>query len=318
VGHVRGDQLDAIRPWVARAAAAGDIVVFAGHHNWGSLGLPSRVLLRELMRGLAHPLVYLSAHTHRGFWAVHRALDRRPLLELNVSSLSDWPIAYRRIRVAYDAAANRLRIDGDLMPAGDRPHASDADLLAAWRTQTCERAGFAPDYLRMVETGLVERQRGTRGGLFAWLREELGGACDDCELDRYVRANAYQDEMLLALIETGLHLGALAAPLGEGTLPAHCGADGWFRCATRLLAETPTDLAGQRALFRRKAALVELLGDRLDDLDAPQAKAYMTCRAVQAAKVDFDETPDERNVNRGEAKRRAEQFFRVEASVGMQ
>jgi hypothetical protein len=318
VGHVRTDQIDAIRPWIAQAVAAGDIVVFAGHHNWGSLGLPSRVMLRELMSGLTHPLVYLSAHTHRGFWAVHRALDRRPLLELNVSSLSDWPIAYRRIRIAHDAVANRLKVEGELMPAGERPHASDADLLAAWQAQTCERAGFRLDYLRMVEKGLVERQRATRGGLLTWIREEITGECTDCELDRYVRANAYQDEMLLALIETGLHLGPAAAPLAAARLPAHCGRDSWYRCASRLLAEAPTDLAGQRALFRRKAALVEVIADRLDDLEAPEAKAYMTCRAVQAAKVDFDETPDDRNVNRGEAKRRSEQFFRVEASVGMQ
>ena len=26
------------------------------------------------------PLVYLSAHTHRGFWALHRGLDARPLV----------------------------------------------------------------------------------------------------------------------------------------------------------------------------------------------------------------------------------------------
>ena len=318
VGHVRLDQVDAIRPWLAQAAADGDVVVFAGHHNWGALGLPSRVMLRELMRGLGHPLVYLSAHTHRGFWAVHRTLDRRPLLELNVSSLSDWPIAYRRIAIDHDPVANRLRVRGDLMPAGDAAHRTDADLLAAWERSACAQAGFAPDYLRMVERGLVERQRASRGGLLAWLREELAGECDDCELDRYVRANAYQDEMLLVLIETGLHLGPHAAPLDLVPLPAHCGPDGWYRCATRLLAQAPADLAGQRALFRRKAALVARLGDRLDTLDAREAKAYMTCRAVQAAKIDYDETPDDLNSDRGEAKRRAERFFLVEASVGMQ
>jgi hypothetical protein len=43
----------------------------------------------------------------------------------------------------------------------------------------------------------------------------------------------------------------------------------------------------------------------------------MTCRAVLAAKVDFDATPDDNNSNRGEAKRKAEQFFRIEASIGM-
>jgi hypothetical protein len=31
---------------------------------------------------------------------------RQPLLELNVSSLSDWPIAYRRISFAWNEAAS--------------------------------------------------------------------------------------------------------------------------------------------------------------------------------------------------------------------
>jgi hypothetical protein len=42
----------------------------------------------------------------------------------------------------------------------------------------------------------------------------------------------------------------------------------------------------------------------------------MTCRAVQAARIDFELT-ESRNNHRSEANRRAEQFFRVEASVGM-
>jgi len=317
VGHVRLDQVRAIAPWVDGAVRDGDVVVFAGHHNWRSLDLPSRVALRELMARLDHPLVYLSAHTHRGFWAVHRALDRRPLLELNVSSLSDWPIAYRRIDFAYDARANRLLVRGDLMPGGDRPHASDADLLAAWQTQACAAAGFTTDYLRMVEGGLVERQRASRGSLLTFVREQLAPACDECEADRYVRANAYQDAMLLALVEIGLHLGPRAHQLEAVALPAFCGAQPWYRCASSLLAERPADPRASAALFRRKAHLVDVLGEHLDDLDDPQAKAYMTCRAVQAAKIDFDGSDDRFNGDRGEAKRRAEQFFRIEASVGM-
>jgi hypothetical protein len=44
----------------------------------------------------------------------------------------------------------------------------------------------------------------------------------------------------------------------------------------------------------------------------------MTCRAVIAARVDFERSSDGANSDRGEPKRRAEQFFRIEASVGMQ
>ncbi len=83
------------------------------------------------------------------------------------------------------------------------------------------------------------------------------------------------------------------------------------------MAEKPTDFQGHVKLFRRKAALVATVNEYLDLLDGPQARAYMTCRAVQAAKIDFDATDDDRNENRSEEKRRAEQFFRIEASVGM-
>jgi len=316
MGHVHPDQISVISQWVAQAARKGDIVVFAGHHNWKSLGLPTRILLRNLMEGLDHPLVYLSAHTHRGFWAAHRALASQPLLELNVSSLSDWPIAWRRISFAYDEQANRLLVRADLMPRGPRPHLSDADLLAAWQTQTCEASGLSTDYLRSLDSSAVARQRESRGSLFDWLWEEIA-ECESCELARYQHAQAYQDQMLATLLQVRLHLGAAAPELPALKLPEWCGGKIYYDCISGLMAERPQDLAGHKALFRRKAQLVDLIGTRLDDVAEPKAKAYMTCRAVLATKIDFDATPDDRNSNRGEAKRRAEQFFRIEASVGM-
>ena len=83
------------------------------------------------------------------------------------------------------------------------------------------------------------------------------------------------------------------------------------------MAEKPEDFRSNVALFRRKAELVAAMNDFLDSLEEPKAKAYMTCRAVVAAKIDFDATDESRTDDRGEDKRRAEQFFRIEASVGM-
>jgi hypothetical protein len=83
------------------------------------------------------------------------------------------------------------------------------------------------------------------------------------------------------------------------------------------MAEKPQDFRSNVALFRRKAELVSTMNDFLDRLEEPKAKAYMTCRAVVAAKIDFDATDEDRNEHRSEAKRSAEQFFRIEASVGM-
>lgn len=316
-GHVRLDQIRAVTPWVEEAAARGDIVVFAGHHNWQSLGLPTRVLLRDLMHRLDHPLVYLSAHTHRGFWAVHTALGR-PLLELNTSSLSDWPIAYRRISFAYDEQARRLLVRGDLMPRGAVESASDRDLMAAWEAQTCARTGYPASYLRALDVALVRQQRDARGSLINWLRESLASECLSCEVSRYNAAQAYQDEMLVALSQTLLHLGPDAAELADLELPPWCRGRDLVACSSALADEHPVDLAGQVDLYRRKAELVDRFGDALDDLTEPRAKAYMACRAVLAARSDYDATDDDRRNFRGEAHRLAEQFFRVEASVGME
>jgi hypothetical protein len=196
---------------------------------------------------------------------------RQPLLELNVSSLSDWPIAYRRISFAWNEADKRLLVRGDLMPHGDKPSASYADLLAAWE---------AEDVL-------------------------------------YAHAHAYQDAMLDAILQLATHLGQRAHGLYDATLPGFCGDTDFFDCARTLQATRFVDFAGHVELFRRKATLSDLLGSRLDDLKSAQAAAYMTCRAVQAARIDFELTPESGNNHRGEVNRRAEQFFRVEASVGM-
>jgi hypothetical protein len=318
VGHVHPNQVTAVTPWVTEAARSGDIVVFAGHHNWGSLGLPTRILLRNLMSSLRHPLVYLSAHTHRGFWAVHTALDRRPLLELNVSSLSDWPVAYRRISFDYDEQAQRLRVRGELMPRGPMPARSDTELLAAWEAQACSQIGIEPGALRQADREIVMRQRASRGSIVQWALEALGPACASCEEPLYDHAQAYLDAMLDALVQLSSHLGQRAHQLYSVGLPAWCGDTDFIGCAQALQATPATGFSANVALFRRKAALVDLLSGHLDRLDSPQAAAYMTCRAVHAAKIDFDATDDARNSHRSEANRHMEQYFRVEASVGMQ
>jgi hypothetical protein len=315
-GHVHPDQIVAVRPWLLEATRRGDIVAFAGHHDWNSLGQPTRLMLRNLMADLPHPLVYLSAHTHRGFWAEHRSLDNRPLLELNVSSLSDWPIAYRRIAFAYDEHGKRLLVRGELMPNAGRTLRSDADLLAAWESQACARIGPEPEAFVRVDRDMVRRQRDARGSLFEWMVEALAPVCETCEQPLFRHAQAYQDAMLETILQLASHLGSRAHRLHEVRLPAWCDGADFFDCSRRLQAASADGFASHVALFRRKAQLVDLLSNHLDDLRSPQAGAYMACRAVQAAKIDFDLTPDDRNAHRGEANRRAEQFFRVEASVG--
>ena len=319
-GHIHPDQIVAVRDWVIEAEINGDIVIFAGHHNWSNLGLPSRLLLRGLMSILHHPLVYLSAHTHRGFWAVHTTLALRPVLELNVSSLSDWPIGYRRINFAIDEQAKRLLVRGDLMPRGDAPILSDDDLMAAWEAQTCQRSGLQPEFLRVHDAALVKRQRDSRGSIVEWLLQELGSSCEEgsaCEQTVFQNAQSYQDALLLALLQVNQHLDIDAHQLHKVKLPKWCGDTDFAVCAASLIEERATDFKSNVDLFRRKAGLVDVVSNHLDDISAPKAKAYMTCRAVQAARIDFDATDDKRKNDRSEGNRRAEHFFRIEASVGM-
>ena len=93
----------------------------------------------------------------------------RDRLELNVSSLSDWPIAYRRISFAYDVKAKRLLVRGDLMPRGDKPNASYDDLLAAWEAETCAQLEWPIDSIRANDAEVVRKQRASRGTLVEWL-----------------------------------------------------------------------------------------------------------------------------------------------------
>lgn len=318
MGHIHQDQIDAVTHWVDEAKAHGDIVVFAGHHNWRSLSLAARIRVRALMARLDQPLVYLSAHTHTGFWTVHRALASQPLLELNVSSLSDWPLAYRRISFAYDERARRLQVRGELMPKGVNPTRSDADLLDAWNAQTCERSGVPPSRIGAEDQALVKAQRDARGSLLEWLVSALEPVCDRCQAPLYKHGLSYLDEMLQVLLQVDKDLDRRASLLHTLKLPDWCGGLDFAACARGLMVEQPADYASSMALFRRKAALVALLNDHLDDLVAPEAKAYMTCRAVRAAKIDFDLIDDEQKKRRHETQRRDDHFFLIEASVGMQ
>jgi hypothetical protein len=133
-----------------------------------------------------------------------------------------------------------------------------------------------------------------------------------------VHANSYQDGMLQTLLEADAAVKASGLRLPDIKLPALCGALEFADCARGLMAEEPADYAAHVDLFRRKAGLVAAVNDYLDDIKEPKVKAYMTCRAVQAAKIDYDATDDARKERRLEVHRKAEQFFRIEASIGME
>jgi hypothetical protein len=316
-GNVLADQIAAVSPWLEQARRAGDIVVFAGHHNWNQLNGTTRERIGSLMLGVDNPLVYISAHTHRGYWASHR-IGTRSMLELNVNSLSDWPISYRRLSFSWDEAANRLKVSADILPNLGSPPRGDADILLAWKAEACARAGVSTSEIESQELGVVKQQRESRGTLMDWLYEGLGESCPSCLQGLYESGGRYQDALLETIHELYQDIGNAIPALHTVSRPARCEGRSVPACMAMLRATHPTDLDGTIALVRAKAAFVDTVNGELDLLQAPQLRAYMTCRAVLAAKIDHDLTPGGRRAGSDEASRRAHDFFRIEATVGMQ
>lgn len=316
-GHVLQDQLDEVERWISQSIASGELVVFAGHHNWAQLGEVTRLRLGLLMAKLPHPLVYISAHTHSGSWAMHQAALNRDLLELNVSSLSDWPISYRRVTFLHDAAANRIMVRAELMPAGDRAPQTDAELLSAWETTACSAAGIPMERIRERDLALVREQKAKRGSLMQWLLESFEDWCDDCKAIMFEHGQQYQNEMLLGIQQSIEELRGVNEQLPPSPHPTFCKGLSTTECADELRSQRATDLASNISLFRRKAALVDWASTQLDRLESLRARAYMTCRAVLATKIDFDITDASRSPGGTEQRRRDAGFFRTEATVGM-
>jgi hypothetical protein len=206
VGLVMEGQAKILAEWVRDARKAGEMVIFAGHHPWAMLSPGTRFRLEPILKSVDHPLVYISAHTHSGFWALHR-IDGRDLLELNVSSLSDWPLAYRRVAFAYDLQAKSLRVTGELLPSAGAPAENDQDLLDAWTGLACGQAGISVAKLTQKDIAEVEAQKQARGSLVEWLLrgmadlsivdpEEIDDAADPADVRSRSRRRLHEGEHL--------------------------------------------------------------------------------------------------------------------------
>jgi hypothetical protein len=168
------------------------------------------------------------------------------------------------------------------------------------------------------DRAIVKQQRDSRGSLFGWLMQSITPECDTCDLPLFQQSQAYMDEMLRALLQASSYVPEDIRARNRTRLPAWCGGEDFAECTGRLLSRTDNTFQGQMSLFRRKAEMVEIVQKYMDEIETPATKAYMTCRAVLAAKIDFDATSDERNEYRSEANRKTEHFFRSEASIGME
>lgn len=316
-GRVLDDEAKVIKRYVEEARGAGEIVIFAGHHSWAQLDQGSKNRLAKIMEGVDNPLVYISAHTHEGSWAMHR-LGGRSLLELNVSSLSDWPIAYRRIAFDYDPAANRIKVNADLMPMLDSPPQNDQEILDAWVQQTCTELDVPIEKISRRDHAIVKAQRESRGTLVDWVFESFEGVSSSARLLLYEHAHNYQNGLVDVIISTYGDLAWQVPALSHVALPTFCEGSDVRDCADALLAMPHEDLTASILSYHKKTVFVSTIGGQLDDIRDPGAKAYMACRAAVAAKDDFDMTPEDKRPGATEERRRSRDFFRVEATVGME
>lgn len=316
-GHVNEETLDTLARWLAESRASGDIVLVAGRHPWRLLDDATRQRLAEQMAALEHPLIYLSAQGPSGYWAQHRAAGR-PLLELNLGSLTAWPIALRRMHVEQEPASGRLRIVAEPMPARGKPVRDDDALLQAWQAWVCEPTGMMTEALFDEDADLVRRQRAELAQALSVGRSQLA-----------------EEHLLQTLVQAHADLGHEAG--GAQGLPDFCDGRGVVECMVALQIEVqtldersasaagPRDDAAYRAIRERKASLAQAARRQLDQLDSPRAQAYMACRSVQAAKADFDLQQTERQAlpalsapgARPTLPPARPEFYRAAASVGM-
>jgi len=316
LGRVLPDQAKVIARFVEDARKAGEMIVFAGHHSWGQLDSGSRRRLHSIMESLDHPLVYLSAHTHEGSWQLHR-LGKRDLLDFNVSSLSDWPLAYRRVSFAYDQLTNRIKVLADLLPSLESPPSNDAELLAAWTQPSCSQAGVSIEKIAKEDLGAVKAQKESRGSLVEWLFSGILEHTESGKQTLYESGHRYQDGMLEIIIELYDDLGGQVQDLSRVILPAFCEGKSVRDCASSLRSAKHDTLDSTIEVFRKKATFVDVVGEQLEDIEDPRLKGYMVCRTAFAAKDDHDLTPEGKQPGATESKRRSQGFFVTEAAVGM-
>jgi hypothetical protein len=316
LGRVLGDQAEVIARFVEDAKKAGEMIIFAGHHSWGQIDPGSRLRLMRIMERVEHPIVYLSAHTHEGSWQVHPLRDRQ-LLDFNVSSLSDWPLAYRRVSFAYDRRANRIKVFADLLPSLGSPPKNDAELLDAWTRPSCSQAGVSLVKIAKEDLAAVKAQKESRGSLVDWLFEGIAGRSEAGLQKLYESAHRYIDGMLEIIIEVYDDLGDRVQGLSRVNVPALCKEESLRNCASSLRAARFDTLESTIQTFRMKAAFVDFVGEQLEEIGDPQLEAYMVCRTAFAAKDDHDLTPEGKQPGAPERRRRERGFFQLEATIGM-
>lgn len=139
MGYVSADQRLAISRMLQESNE--EVIVIAGHHDWKHIWPGDREAIARSVHDLGRPIVYLSAHTHTGFWMDHMTSFGAPVLELNVSSLADWPLASRVVRFKRSLDGKNIAVEAGVSPqVKDDAIGNKGALLQAWERASCAAA----------------------------------------------------------------------------------------------------------------------------------------------------------------------------------
>jgi hypothetical protein len=284
VGSIMTDQSAVLEQWIREAGD--DLLLFAGHHNWDSLDAQSRERLERVFSDARHPLVYLSAHTHEGFWKRHRLHGGRELLELNVNSLADWPIAYRQLTVGYNPDSNTIQLRAGLKTAAaDVVIPDEKGLVSRWEDGACRDSGADVQKVTANQKAVVRAHFYRRG---SW-RQAFQVLIQRPRSDAWRRA-LYSDSLntLRSAIDS-VRVAADDFPLFGSALESAsrlrklCDGKPIAQCLA--VARNASD--DTSATYDRWSELFTNIQATLNDVTEPKLVAYMACIAVTAAQEDY-------------------------------
>jgi Calcineurin-like phosphoesterase len=290
--------------------SAEDIVVLAGHHDWVNIWWADREAMAEAFAATGRPIVYLSAHTHTGFWAEHVTAVGVPVLEFNSSSLADWPLASRVVRLKKNLSTGQIAVEAGLEPkvVPNSDHEGQS-LLRAWTDFSCDGAwsGLPPEgwRLRAVQRvrDLVQSHRQGRAGFadtlaVGWmtLLDIAGVVKDKKQSPLWVRA-MYADA--LNDLTHALDAAALAAELnaewGEAlmrssaALRATCEQRGLTECLRGHIDRAAK--LSTREHFDKLFLAYRPISLAVSDMTERQHVSYMACLASIGAHADWVLSP---------------------------
>jgi hypothetical protein len=127
-GGVESDQLNELSRWLREWNSPDTILIVAGHHPLNRIRKATKVrdgekrtlkdALCDRAPGAGRVSLYISTHTHDGWWRVHDCGKENHLAELNVGSVLDWRPHFRSLEIvqAVDGARYIRSEKFDLKP----------------------------------------------------------------------------------------------------------------------------------------------------------------------------------------------------------